>query len=103
LENPFLVFEKWRENQNIVVLVLGEKRFQGWNFFCVLVFRFRGLRKRIKWFWFLVWFDSWIFPLFFVFAECGSKEKDLGLYALLSLLVLVSWDSLSLGARIDRA
>lgn len=31
----------------------------------------------------------------------GSREKDLGLYALLSLLVLVSWDSLSLGARIE--
>lgn len=83
-----------------------KKGFLGWNFFlCVCVEIQRGgdrLRKRIKWFWFLVWVDCWIFSLFFVFAEYGSKEKDLGLYALLSLLlVLVYWDSLSLGARIE--
>lgn len=65
-------------------------------FLCVCVEIQRGgdrLRKRIKWFWFLVRVDSWIFSLFYFFSECESKEKDLGLYALLSLLlVLVSWD-----------
>lgn len=37
----FWFFEKWRENQNMVVLVLGEKRFSRLEVFCVLVFRFR--------------------------------------------------------------
>lgn len=52
---------------------LEEKRFSRLKlFFCVCVEIQRGgdrLRKRIKWFWFLVWVDCWIFSLFFVFAE----------------------------------
>lgn len=48
----------------------GKKVFKVGSFLCVSVQIQRGgdrLRKRIKWFWFLVWVDSWIFFTVFCF------------------------------------